>query len=74
MKDISITPLGVIEGISAKTQKPFKFWRYLLPSGKVASCSEELKANDSVAITQSGDYWNLTKATGAAFVVKVNGE
>jgi hypothetical protein len=68
---LEIIPLGIIEGISSKTSKPFKFWRYSVPGYGVCSCSDELQAGDKVTITKSGDYNNLLKAAGAAFSVSI---
>lgn len=73
-KKINITPLGVIEGVSAKTGKDYKFYRYLLPSGKVATSSTELKKGDTVVLSETKDgYFNLAAATGAAFEVELQG-
>jgi hypothetical protein len=70
MEEIELIPMGIIEGISTKTQKEFKFYRYLY-GRSLATCDAELAANDVIKITQKGDYYNITKASGAAFKVKL---
>lgn len=68
-KKIQLTPMGVIEGESSKTGKPFKFFRYLLPSNELATSRVELKADDHVHLVKSGDYYNLLVASADAFEV-----
>ena len=72
MATLKVIPQGVREGISAKSQKSYKFYSYFLPKDKkFASSSTELKAGDKVFLTISDDgkYTNLI--AGTAFEVEV---
>lgn len=71
MAKIKITPLGSISGTSAKTGKDYKFYRYLLANGKIATSPDELAEGDKVVLAESNGYFNLLKGAEAPISVEL---
>ena len=72
-KTINLIPQGVREGVSEKSQKPYKFFSYFVVELKrFASSANELHPGDAVSLVFSSDNKYITLVSGTSFAVEVN--
>ena len=69
---VKVIPVG-----SFPTKKDItkKIWLYFVEAGTVkvraSSYDKELKSGDLILLTKSGDYWNISVASGAPLEVEL---